>query len=85
MYTIELTKKAEKSLESLRKRDQQRVMAGIESLREDPFIGKKLQGPLEGLRSLRVWPFRIIYSVNKKVVMVTVVAIGNRKDVYKKS
>ncbi|MCK5017652.1 MAG: type II toxin-antitoxin system RelE/ParE family toxin [Candidatus Peribacteraceae bacterium] len=47
-------------------------------------MGKKLKGSLDGLWVIRVVPFRIVYSINKKIVTVSVVSIGNRKDVYKK-
>lgn len=82
MYTVELSKSSEKALIVLSKKDQKRVVGALESLKNDPFTGKKLQGPLKGLWSIRVWPFRIIYSIHKKRVMVSVVAIGNRKDIY---
>jgi len=85
MYTVELSKSADKSLMSLRRKDQQRVLLALEGLEKDPFIGKRLQGPLRGLWSVRVLPYRIIYSVNKKIITVSVVAIGDRKDVYKKA
>jgi len=84
MYTVNLSKSAEKSLMSLSKKDQHRVVEGLEGLKKDPFIGKKLQVPFKGLWSLRVWPLRVIYSIDKKIVTVSVVAIGDRKNVYKK-
>ncbi|MDA1208882.1 MAG: type II toxin-antitoxin system RelE/ParE family toxin [bacterium] len=83
MYSIELSRGAEKSLNTLEKKNQQRVISALEGLEKDPFIGKKLQGPLKGLWSIRVLPFRIIYSISKKTVTVSVVAIGDRKGVYK--
>jgi mRNA-degrading endonuclease RelE of RelBE toxin-antitoxin system len=57
----------------------------LQGLRENPFAGKKLQGELFGLYCLRVWPYRIIYTIEKRVITVTVVAIGQRKDVYRKA
>jgi mRNA interferase RelE/StbE len=83
MYTVELSKGAEKSLINLDKKNQQRVVFALEGLEKDPFVGKKLQGPLKGLWSIRILPFRIVYSISKKKVVVTVVAIGDRKDIYK--
>mgnify|MGYP001191092630 FL=1 len=81
MYSIELSKGAEKSLMNLGKKNQQRVISALEGLENDPYVGKKLQGPLKGLWSVRVVPFRIIYSISKKTITVSVVAIGDRKDV----
>ncbi len=48
------------------------MLSALEGLREDPFAGKKLQGELYGLYSLRVWPYRIIYSIEKRIIKVTV-------------
>ncbi|OIO53687.1 hypothetical protein AUJ46_04425 [Candidatus Peregrinibacteria bacterium CG1_02_54_53] len=84
MFRVELTKSAEKDVCRLSKKDQGRIFRGLESLKNDPFSGKKLQGPLEGLWSLRVWPYRIIYEIQKKKILVTVIAVKQRKNVYKK-
>ena len=84
MYRVLLKKKAEKQLLRLRKRDQQRVEYVINNLRADPFSGKRLDGEHEGLWTVRVWPYRIVYFIEKQIVTVTVVAIGHRKDVYRR-
>lgn len=82
MYRVILIPKAEKQLEKLERRYQERITAALLKLKEHPFSGKKLEGELEGGRAIRVWPYRIIYTVDKKIITVTVVAIGHRKDVY---
>lgn len=84
VYRVLLSKRAEKSLLKLSPKDQKRMKASLLALQEDPFSGKKLEGEHKGLWSMRVWPYRIIYMIEKKIVTVTVVAIGDRKDVYKK-
>jgi len=84
MYSVNLSKRAEKSLLGLSDKDQKRVTEALLSIQEHPFTGKKLEGVHKGLWSFRVWPYRIIYMIEKKIVTVTVVAIGDRKDVYKK-
>jgi addiction module RelE/StbE family toxin len=43
-------------------------------------FGKPLSGSLKGHYSLRIGDYRVIYRVNDGVV--TVVAIGHRKDIY---
>ena len=84
MYSVILKKKATKQFDQLSNRDQKRVIIAFRAIGENPFDGKRLQGELDGLWSVRVWPFRIIYKVEKRIVTVTVVAIGDRKNVYKK-
>ena len=44
--------------------------------------GKKLKGELAGQYSLAIKPYRIVYTVEKKVVTVTVLHIGHRQGVY---
>lgn len=83
MYHVVLKRNAAKRLESLPEKDRQRVLSVLAGLRADPYQGKKLQGELSGLYSLRAWPYRIIYEISKKTIAVTVVAIGHRKSVYR--
>lgn len=45
-------------------------------------FGKPLRYSLSGLRSLRVGDYRIIYSVDQEDLMVSIVSIAHRKDVY---
>ncbi len=84
MYHVVLKKQAHAQYAKLAAKDKRKILAALQGLRLDPWMGKKLQGPLSGLFSLRVWPWRIIYTIEKNIVTVTVVAIGNRKDVYRK-
>jgi len=84
MYKVVIKKRAEKQFSRLSMKDQKRILEALQSLRKAPFDGKKLQGEVAGLWSIRVWPYRIIYIIEKKVVTVSIVAIGDRKDVYKK-
>jgi mRNA interferase RelE/StbE len=83
MYALEVKTKALKQLATLPKKDQKRVLAAFDVLRENPMAGKQLEGKYKGLRSLRLWPYRIIYAVDHSVITVTVVKVGHRKDVYR--
>jgi len=83
MYALEVKTKAVKQLESLPKKDQKRVLAAFDVLRENPTAGKQLEGKYKGLRSLRVWPYRIIYGVDHSIITVTVVNVAHRKNVYR--
>jgi len=82
-YRLFLTRQAEKEFLTLEKNEQKRVQSAFETLRENPQAGKQLEGELKGIRSLRVWPYRILYTIDKKVIIVTVLTIGHRKDVYR--
>lgn len=83
LYRLVMTKQVDKQFEGLHKKDQKRVQAAFEVLKENPLAGKQLEGKYKGLRSLRVWPYRILYVVDHGVITVTVMKIGHRKDVYR--
>jgi mRNA interferase RelE/StbE len=53
------------------------------SLKENPFSGKKLAGEFEDFYSVRVWPYRVIYTIVKKELVVLVVDIAHRKEAYR--
>lgn len=82
-YQVRLTPKAEKDLVSITSRDKIRVVLALQGLAENPFAGKKLKGELDGLYSVRVWPYRIIYEIYKKKLLVLVIRIGHRQEAYK--
>lgn len=81
-YTIIILKDAQKETRRLPQKDQQRIATAISSLGTDPFRGKKLHGNYEGAWSIRVWPYRIIYTIDRHIVTVTVLRIGHRQGVY---
>ena len=72
-------------MQKLPKNILKRIDSAIDLLRENPFAGKKLEGEYEGAFSLRVWPYRIIYTVENEIVTVTVLRVGHRQGIYKKS
>lgn len=82
MYQLRVKKKALKEIALLPKKEQSRIIMAFDFLRENPFSGKKLRGEYEGAWSLRVWPYRIIYSICQHTVTVTVLRVGHRQGVY---
>jgi mRNA interferase RelE/StbE len=82
-YRIELKKSVEKDFDSIPKKDLQRIIAAIQSLSDEPHPpqSKKLSG-LEQYR-LRQGNYRILYTVKDDVLIVFVVAVGHRKDIYR--
>lgn len=82
-YRIIIAKRVTKDMRKLPTIAQKRVDAGINILRENPFAGKQLQGEHAGTWSLCIWPYRIIYTIHRDIVTVTVLRIGHRQGVYK--
>lgn len=80
---VKLKSKAEEELSKLSKKDQERILAALVVVSENPFAGKKLEGEFKSYRSLRVWPYRIIYTIYQKERLILVIRIGQRQGVYK--
>ncbi|MBN2703085.1 MAG: type II toxin-antitoxin system RelE/ParE family toxin [Pontiellaceae bacterium] len=82
-YRIVIKKSVSKDLEKIPKKDVLRILEAIESLAQDPRPpqSKKLSGQ-ERYR-LRQGNYRILYSIEDDMLVVQVVKVGNRRDVYR--
>lgn len=83
-YKLRIKKSAAKELEAIsRKVDRQRIVARIEALADDPRPAgcMKLSGS-ERYR-IRQGPYRIVYAIEDEQLVVYVVKIGDRKNVYR--
>lgn len=78
-----ITPKATKQYERLPKLAQKKIKKKIKLLENDIQIGKKLSGDLSELRSLRAWPYRILYYINEEKDAVFVTSITHRQGSYK--
>ena len=82
-YKIEISQSAERQLKKLRGDDQRRVVKAMLSLIDDPFPkgSRKLTGYDDVFR-IRAGQFRILYSVSGRKLIIIILKIGQRKDVY---
>lgn len=83
-YQITLKRSAAREIEAIpRVRDRQRVVARIEALAEDPRPPGCTK--LSGQESYRVrqGSYRIVYTVEDDRLIVEVVKVAHRKDVYR--
>ena len=80
-YRIVFDKPAEKYIRKQPKKQQERLIRAIRLL---PDIGdiKPMSGH-ENLFRLRVGDVRVLYTIENDVLMIRVMDIGNRGDVYK--
>lgn len=83
-YEVEFTKSALRSLEQVRGKDRARIAKRIDMLAENPRPTgvKRLQGG-QGEHRLRVGDFRIIYLIDDNRLLVMVIRLGDRKDIYR--
>lgn len=80
---VVVTPKAEKQYNRLPKNQQQKIKKRLLILEKSPLEGKKLGGELEETYSLRAWPYRILYLINRKKNKIFVVTIAHRQGAYK--
>ena len=83
MTKVVLSKIAQKRLEHLPKSEQEKVKKRMMALRENPLAGKKLSGKLTDYRSVRAWPYKIIYFINEKINRVEIVDVTHRQGAYR--
>ncbi len=80
-YRIEIDKRAIKFISKQPKPQRERILKAIYQLPDAGDI-KAMRGN-EGYFRLRVGDYRIIYTVNDNVLIVRVIEVGNRGDIYK--
>lgn len=82
-YKIHINKSVSKDFKQIPKKDAQRILNAIQSLANEPRPpqSKKLSGQ-ERYR-LRQGNYRILYSIKDEELIICVVKVGNRRDVYK--
>jgi len=83
-YKLEISATAEKQLKKLDRGDQIRLLRTIQRLAEEPRPKgcRKLRGYVDVYR-LRVGTYRILYRVENHRLVVLVLKIGHRKDIYR--
>ena len=83
LYSLKIKQSALKELQKINKQERIRVIAAIEQLAENPHIGKLLKGEFSGLRRIRSGNYRVIYEINEGEVLILVLRIAHRKQVYR--
>jgi len=82
-YKIQFKASVQKDLRTIPKMDVLRILAKIESLADNPTPpqAEKLSG--DGKYRIRQGNYRILYRIENDNLVVTVVKVGHRRDVYK--
>ncbi|MEU2832415.1 type II toxin-antitoxin system RelE/ParE family toxin [Streptomyces lavendulae] len=85
-YAFRFTTAAQRRLRAIDKPAAMRILAALTALGDDPFREdadiKKLNGP-SGLYRLQVGSYRIAYQVLDGELVILVVKVGDRRDVYR--
>jgi len=83
-YSVQFKPAALRQLERLPREIQRRVAVRIEMLREDPTPAgcKRLAGMPDAWR-IRIGDYRLVYQVQRHVLLVLVLKIGHRREAYR--
>jgi mRNA interferase RelE/StbE len=86
MYKITFKKSAEKDLSKINPVYYDSVVYNIKELAENPrpFGSIKLKG-YDNTYRIRVGVYRVVYTIEDNILMVEVIKIGHRRDIYKQN
>lgn len=83
-YKIEYKASVAKDIRRLPKETIKRCLELIEEkLINNPFLGKPLKGQFEGLWSVRIGDYRVIYTIEKGAETILILRISHRKESYR--
>jgi mRNA interferase RelE/StbE len=84
LYRVEVARRAVKAIAKLPRPEQQRVRAAIDLLAQTPRPPGcvQLAGEEDAYR-VRVGDNRILYEVHDRILLVQVVRVGHRREVYR--
>ncbi|MEA3475607.1 MAG: type II toxin-antitoxin system RelE/ParE family toxin [Candidatus Cloacimonadota bacterium] len=87
MLKIEYLPDAKKDLEKIDKLWQRKIKNSLQILTENPALLKnkikKLKGKYKDYFRLRVGNYRVIFRIEKRKLVILVVRIAHRKEIYK--
>jgi mRNA interferase RelE/StbE len=83
-HTIKFTREAKKRIEKLDASIKKIIQKAIDSLAQNPYKGKPLSHELAGLYSYRTSDYRIIYKIEEGQLIIIVITVGHRREIYKK-
>ena len=81
-HELLIERRAQKQLARITQPDRDRIVAAVWELAEEPRpVGVRKLAGREAWR-IRVGDYRIIYEIHNLALMVLVISIGHRRDVY---
>jgi mRNA interferase RelE/StbE len=82
-YAVEILRPAQRQLAKIDRQAQGHIIDSIRDLATDPRPSgcKKLSG--RPAWRIRVGDYRVIYEIHDKELVIVIVTLGNRKDVYR--
>ena len=83
-YKIIIVGAVHKQLKRINREDKKRILDKIQSLANNPRPHgfKELKGS-ENLFRVRTGDYRIIYEIQDKMLLITILKVGNRREIYR--
>jgi len=83
-YSIQWHEETIRDLKKIDRQKQKKIIARIKDyLSKNPLsLGKPLKGIFKGLYRYRYGSYRIIYAIDRESVVILILRIADRKDVY---
>jgi mRNA interferase RelE/StbE len=82
-YSVLVKKSVYKTLAALPRADVKRLAGAMTGLAEDPHPPQSKKLTNDDRYRLRVGDYRILYVIENRILVVTVVKVGHRRDVYR--
>jgi mRNA interferase RelE/StbE len=82
-YKIEIKKSAVKEIKKLPNRDIKKILERISSLANNPRSQNSIKLSADEKYRIRVGVYRILYEIKDELLIVTVVKVAHRKDIYR--
>lgn len=82
MYKIILKKPAKRFIKKLDNSEKLRILKKLKELKTNPRLGTPLTTNLAGLWKLRIGKYRALYQIKELELIIYVLAIGHRKNIY---
>jgi len=84
VYRLFYTDEAKKQISKFDGRLKEKIRVAAEEIQANPTVGKPLTRELRDRFSYRVSDYRIVYRVYQTEIVVLILAVGHRRDIYEK-
>jgi len=80
-YTVSIPPQVRKSIHKVPLPWQNRIIKTLTLLQAEPYLGQKMRGKFAGFYRIKVWPYRIIYTIDHGKLFIEVVEVDHRGHV----
>ena len=82
-YTIHILRSAQKQISRINSKDQDHIITAIRSLSENPRPTGCIKLSGRPAWRIRVGDYRVIYEIRNEQLLIMVISIGHRREVYR--